>query len=255
MPSAKWAYPFAHQSCLWSEKGSSLLSLEHVWLHWCFACIRASDYSQFSTKISFFCLFVFEATLKHEVFYSLFQLKLVPSGRAVKIFVLISLFSAALSQILGLWPLFPKMTCMTLVWVAIFSLLFLLLLTWNFHPINELGKGYQGPVFQLSRERALFSAVAAQDRTSATQGYKGVECDEKCQQLAPTGVKEESHTGSGWGRESHLLDCTWPGQNFCNTGLMCVISKSWFTCHRHSLFLLTFSRFSSMHISSFVVWS
>lgn len=87
-------------------------------------------------------------------------------------------------------------------------------------------KAIRVPVFQLSRERALVSAVAAQDRTSATQGSKGAGCDEKRQQLTSTGVKEESQTGSVWGRESHLLDCTWPGQNFCNTGLMCVITKS-----------------------------
>ena len=77
--------------------------------------------------------------------------------------------------------------------------------------MSELAKALRVPVVQLSRERALVSALAAQDRTSATQGCKGVGCDEKCQQLAPTGVKEESQTGSGWGRESHLLDCTWPG--------------------------------------------
>ena len=199
-------------------------------------------------------MFVFEDTLKHEVLYSLFQLKLVPSSRAVKIFVLM------ISSLLQHYTRSSACDLFSLRWHVWHrcewqSLVFSFCSFWHETSILWVSwaKAIRVPVFQLSRERALFSAVAAQDRTSATQGYKGVGCNEKCQQLAPTGVKEDSHLGSSWGRESHLLDCTWPGQNFCNTGLMCVISKSWFTCHRHSLVLLTFSRVSSTHISSFVV--
>lgn len=147
VPSSQISIPFFLPELSMIREGLLFAISEHFWLRWCVACIRGSDYSQFSTKIQFFSFFYFEDTLKHEVLYSLFQLKLVPSSKAVKIFVLmISLsYPAALYQILGLWPLFPKMTCVTLVWVAIFSLLLLLLLTWNFHPMGELGKSYQGP--------------------------------------------------------------------------------------------------------------
>ena len=65
--------------------------------------------SELLTTLSFpprylFFFFFFEDILKHEVLYSLFQLILVPTSRAVKIFVLmISLVSPeALYQILGL---------------------------------------------------------------------------------------------------------------------------------------------------------